>query len=223
MSRFLFLVVLTFCVSSALAGAVAPVSSAPAAAASQAATAPGAVEYLQLVNALADDAARLINAIFRQATPRSQAAGRDIATFDYRTNTVVLKGAPELVARAVDLLQKIEQIDVVRSPFAFFFYHPTRARATDLAAAMNQLLRRPGATPATSAGGATTTTAASQLAAGSFGVEGNVAYFVANPDTNSVLVTTDTQFEEMVRGLLKVIDREAAASAPAAQSRPALP
>ena len=223
--RFFVFTVFTVGVGIGLAGAAVPVSSAPAA--SQAATAPGAVQNVQLVNTNASDAARLVNAVLSPAKPGAQAAAKGIATFDARTNTVVLNGAPELMARAVDLLKKIDQIADAPATSTFFIYHPTRAQATELADAMNRLLGRPGVAPGAAPGtpaASTTTSAASQPAAGSPGAaQGNVAFFVANPDTNSVLVTTDTQFEETVRGLLKVLDRDLPAPATASQSRPGLP
>jgi type II secretory pathway component GspD/PulD (secretin) len=75
------------------------------------------VEYRQMVNVNAADAARLINAMFKPADMGAAAAknpqieGRIYADSDARTNVVVLNGPPDQVAQALAILEKLEQVD----------------------------------------------------------------------------------------------------------------
>jgi type II secretory pathway component GspD/PulD (secretin) len=214
MSRFLSIPLLLLSTFTALAFAGAP-ATAPA-------TAPAQVRYVQMQNTNAADAAGLLNTMFRSMGPVSQAATQArpmVATADARTNTVVLTGPADRVAHAADLLQKMDQVQGGIQPTSvFFIYHLQHAHAQELAALMNQCFGPPAAAPNTATAPSTKPAATSWAAALAAG-----AYFVPNPDTNSLLVTTDTFLEDTVRTLLTLLDRSDHAPPPAkrpSSSRP---
>ncbi len=213
MPRFRLTTALVICMVMACAGGAEPgvPESRPASAAKQ-------VRNIQLINTSAAEAARLLNAI---ATQANSATGKGPATVDEKTNTVVVSGPREVVDWAADLLQKLDNgKDHFTGTSAFFIYNLQQAHASEVAAAMNRMFRNTVA-PAATAPGTAATAPASQSAPARKVLAG-VAYFVANPDTNSILVTTDTQFEEDVRAILKQLDRTPPVS-PASQPKSGQP
>jgi len=212
MSRFLISAALLIGLCCA-AGAAS--TSAPATSASQPDTAKTKVEYVQLLNTNASDAARILNTMFSVITPVKSAAASQpspvSATVDARTNTVILSGSPERVAGAVILLRKMDTLDegLAGGTSVFFIYHLKQASAAELAALINQTF-------------GTQSTATATRPAEIDALAGAV-HVVANPDTNSLLITTDKEMEQTVRELIKLLDHSDAKAATTTQTKPGLP
>jgi len=158
---------------------------------------------VQLKSAKATDVARLLNAMFNPANGTRPGNGQQrlYADADERTNTVVVTGPTDQVKQAREMIDNVEQPPDL--PTAVFFIAKLKAaKAADVATKFNAhfTTTKPGAStgPAIRGGG------------NGPQINQTGPYCVANPETNSVLVTCDTTNEKAVRAFIQALDEAAA-------------
>ena len=161
----------------------------------------------------AKDIERLVNRMF--APPRAEGKRTDgRARVDDSGAAIVLTGSAEDVAEAKELMARLGGMDDLENTSVFFFARLSAAKAEDMAPKPNARYTtndsRAALLGTTMAGTATSP----------FGA-GHAAFFVANPDTNSVLVTCDVSKEREIRDYIKKLDDAAVAGTKPA-SKPAV-
>jgi len=165
-------------------------------------------EYRQLINENAVTAAALVNHLIGPpyttttagAPATTWAPARVHATADKRTNTVIVTGVPEQVKQAIDMLNKMEAdaaADTSTGTTVFFIARLKSGNAEEIVPVLNAQY------------------GAKMDANGKPQALSGQAFFVANKDTNSILVTTDRLYEKKVREDLAKFDIAAPATVPA--------
>ncbi len=177
-------------------------------------TAPGQVktERVALKTANGKDVARLVNNMF--APPRADGIRSNArASVDEGGNTIIITGTEEDLTQARELIARLERMDDLVHTSVFFIVKLKAAKAAEIAVTLH-------AQYTTTPPGAASRTTIPALVGNGTTAPLIAAYFVPNPDTNSVLVTCDVSKESEIRAYIKKLDDAAAATTKAAASMP---